>query len=237
MKKYVYQTGTINSLIQAVYEGDTSIKDLKEHGDFGLGTFDLIDGELIACDGHFYRADKDGNLEEVNDSVSTPFAMVNTFKPDIHFKIDQKMTFDELETFISDTLSFTNSIYSIKINADFESISMRSEECQLRPFRSMDITMPYLQNTFQAENIKGVLVGYWFPKYLEQVNVPGFHFHFISDDKKFGGHVFNFKMNSADCFVEKQSSLHLDLIKTKAFDEANLYNDDLDKINSLEKQR
>lgn len=237
MKEYVYQTGTINSLIQAIYEGDTTIKDLKEQGSFGIGTFDLVDGEMIACDGHFYRANSSGHLTEVDDSIKTPFAVVNHFNPDISINTDKQLDFGQLETFISDTFSFKNSIYAIKIEGNFENIFLRSEECQLKPFRPLDKTLPYLQHAFEDSNTEGTIVGYWFPKYLEQVNVPGFHFHFISTDKKLGGHIFNFKLTSAKISIQKLDSLHLDLIKTKEFEQADLYNYDLESLDAVEKHR
>ena len=44
----LYQTSLMSALLSGVYEGSTTIADLLKHGDFGLGTFNELDGELIA---------------------------------------------------------------------------------------------------------------------------------------------------------------------------------------------
>lgn len=40
----IYRTGTINSLVNAVYDGDRDIAWMRSRGDFGLGTFAMVDG-------------------------------------------------------------------------------------------------------------------------------------------------------------------------------------------------
>ena len=44
----IYQTSLMSALLSGVYEGETTIADLLAHGDFGLGTFNELDGEMIA---------------------------------------------------------------------------------------------------------------------------------------------------------------------------------------------
>ena len=43
----------MTSLLEAVYDGDFSLSHIPEHGDFGIGTFNQLDGELIGFDGAF----------------------------------------------------------------------------------------------------------------------------------------------------------------------------------------
>ena len=52
-KQEVYQVSTMTSLLEAVYDGDFSLSHIPEHGDFGIGTFNQLDGELIGFDGAF----------------------------------------------------------------------------------------------------------------------------------------------------------------------------------------
>ena len=49
------------------------------------------------------------------------------------------------------------------------------------------------------ENIEGTLVGIWYPDYLSQTNVPGFHFRFVDDNRTLGGHVFTFALTAVGC--------------------------------------
>ena len=62
----LFQISTIGALLDGAYEGDVSFAELAEHGDLGLGTLNGLDGEMIAVDGHFYRADVDGAINEID---------------------------------------------------------------------------------------------------------------------------------------------------------------------------
>lgn len=235
-KAKIYQTGTINSLIQAVYDGDTSIGELKEHGNFGLGTFDLVDGELIVCDNNYYRADANGKLTIADDEIKSPFAVVSNFKAEQSF-VAEKQNFEELEQFIAEKFISKNLIYAIKVQAEFKSISLRSENCQARQYHKLYETMPKLQHTFTEDNLIGTLVGVWFPHYLQQVNVPGFHFHFVDEARKIGGHVFNFELIRGLVEIQVLKSLQVDLIENDEFYQADLDSSSADAIKQVEQQR
>lgn len=234
-KQQIYQTGTINSLINAVYDGDTSVGELKEHGDFGLGTFDMVDGEMIVCDNIYYRADVDGNLSVVADAVITPFAVVNRFIPSQEVGLHNK-TYENIEEYLQKFFPSKNMIYAIKIEGSFSTMLLRSESCQPRTYKKMNETMPELQKTFTKENIEGTLVGVWFPQYLEQLNVPGFHFHFVDKERQTGGHVFNFNLEKGRAYIQVLKSLQVDLIDNDEFATAELVADS-DAIHQVEKQR
>ena len=45
------------------------------------------------------------------------------------------------------------------------------------------------QPEFERRDVTGTLVGFWTPEYAGRLNVPGYHLHFLSDDRKFGGHL------------------------------------------------
>ena len=62
----LFQASTIAALLEGAYDGDLSFAELAEHGDLGLGTLNGLDGEMIALDGRFYRADVDGSVTEVD---------------------------------------------------------------------------------------------------------------------------------------------------------------------------
>src|SRR2546427_6845181 len=72
----LFQASTIGALLQGAYNGDVTFAELAQHGDLGLGTLNGLDGEMIAVDGRFYRADIDGAVHEVNPSTKTPFAVL-----------------------------------------------------------------------------------------------------------------------------------------------------------------
>ena len=77
----LFQTSTIDALLSGNYEGDVSFEELETYGDFGLGTFDALDGEMIGLDGAFYQVKADGRAYEVDERMKTPFAVVTFFEP------------------------------------------------------------------------------------------------------------------------------------------------------------
>ncbi|MFL0761946.1 MAG: acetolactate decarboxylase, partial [Prochlorococcus sp.] len=84
------------------------------------------------------------------------------------------------------------------------------------------------QVEFDHQNLSGTMVGFWSPSYASSLNIPGYHFHFVSDDLRHGGHVLDQSaVLSADVNVELQleSDLRLALPQTNAFMEADLSRD------------
>jgi len=79
----VFQASTIDALLAGVYEGDISCRRLLKHGDFGIGTFDGLDGEMVLLDGNMYQIKADGKVYEPNLSVKTPFATICQFSTDM----------------------------------------------------------------------------------------------------------------------------------------------------------
>ena len=43
----IFQYSTLNSLAKGLYEGGITSSDLMKNGDFGVGTFDGLDGEML----------------------------------------------------------------------------------------------------------------------------------------------------------------------------------------------
>src|SRR4051812_46511240 len=75
----LYQVSTAGALVEGVYQGAVSVGVVREHGDFGLGTFEDLDGEMVVLDGHVFRVSSAGDVHEVPDDATTPFAVVTRF--------------------------------------------------------------------------------------------------------------------------------------------------------------
>ncbi|MBR0074165.1 MAG: acetolactate decarboxylase, partial [Synergistaceae bacterium] len=63
----LFQVALLQSLMQGEYDGVITVGELKHYGDTGIGTFQSVNGELIAVDGKVYRALWDGSVEVVAD--------------------------------------------------------------------------------------------------------------------------------------------------------------------------
>lgn len=217
-KSVIYQTGTISSLISGVYEGDCTIGALHEFGDFGLGTPDLVSGEVIIDQGVAYCADEHGCVRVMDKGDVTPFAAVVKFKPQHVFKLNAPTSFSALEATLDECLPTLNAIYAMRITGHFDAIKARSECMQERPFKPLHQTLPQKQRIFEWHHVAGTMVALRFPAYLSGVNVAGYHLHFIDDNKTRGGHVFAFATESElDVAVCKLDRLVIDAIDNACF--------------------
>ena len=189
------QYSTIKSLLAGDFDGDMTYRELRRQGDFGLGTFNALDGEMIALDGQFYQVRSDGKVVPVRDSMRTPFAVVTFFRADRSLTVTNSGSFHALEQWLDQMLPAKNAFYAIRIDGEFASIKARSVPPQVKPYPPL-IEAAQKQTIFDLENVTGTLVGFRMPVFMAGLNVPGYHFHFITTDRQAGGHVL-------DCFVRR----------------------------------
>ena len=225
----IFQASLFEALIEGVYEGDLTYGELKKHGDFGLGTFNSLDGEMVALDGVFYRIDSDGKVSIVEDSMKSPFAIVTFFDSNEKLVPTEALSCEGLKKYIDDVLPARNIFYAIKVSGEFEHLRTRSVHAQEKPYPPISEAIKD-QSEFDLNNIKGTIVGYWMPMYIGGVSQSGFHFHFISDDKKFGGHVLECKTKNIVIDIDHIRDFEIDLPENKEFNNA-----DLKKESSKEK--
>jgi acetolactate decarboxylase len=188
--KSLYVTGTYGALNRGVYDGDVTVGDLKRQGDFALGTFNAIEGELVGLDGKYYQIGSGGKIKPANDAMSTPNTTVTFFKADKVIAIDKPMSYQELQQYLNGRLPTQNIYYAIKLNGTFDSIKARSLTKLSQPYPSTSYSI-ITQNepTFDFNNIAGTMVIIVTPTHLGEISYPGYHAHFISSDGKNGGHV------------------------------------------------
>ena len=77
----LFQVSTSGALVQGVYERAVSSKLLLNYGDFGLGTFENLDGEMVVLDGAIYQARGDGKVLKIVDDVGTPLKSPDHIAP------------------------------------------------------------------------------------------------------------------------------------------------------------
>jgi acetolactate decarboxylase len=125
---------------------------------------------------------------EVGPDRSTPFAIVTRFVPDGEFPCPRVASLSALEARLDDALRQKNNFIAIQVDGRFASITLRSVHRQEPPFRPLgDVVQD--QSVWTHENMSGTLVGVLCPAWVVGLNVPGYHWHFLSDDRKVGGHV------------------------------------------------
>ena len=80
-EKVLYITAPVNALVEGLYRENTSISEVIKKGNFGLGTFDDLDGEMVILEGKAYQLKSDGQAYKVSTSQMTPFACITQFEP------------------------------------------------------------------------------------------------------------------------------------------------------------
>ena len=201
VKNTLFQVSTLDALIQGVYDGEITLEELCEHGDFGIGTFDALDGEMVILDGTAYQVLSSGEVVQADQSVSTPFAMITQFNADIQSDVSSISDYDKLKEMIGSLLPSQNEIYAIEIHGTFSYIEARSVPAQTEPYPLLsEVTEE--QTVFEYKDVTGTLVGYWCPEYLSGINLAGYHLHFLSDDHTMGGHLLECSIENAAISID-----------------------------------
>lgn len=206
----VYQTSTFSALAEGVYDGDTTVGELLTHGDFGIGTFNALDGEMIVLNGEVFQAQATGRVKRVDSATKTPFAAVTYFSPDITFTAEGAIDFATLQKQIDAQLPHANPLYAIRIHGDFDYVKTRAVPAQKQPYPRL-VEVVRKQPTFERTKMRGTLVGFRLPEYVKGVNIPGYHVHFISDDRLFAGHVMECRISNPRVEINTNTSLLMSL--------------------------
>ena len=215
-KHVVFQNAPINALLAGCYSGTMSIHDLEKHGDFGLGTLDALDGEMVALDHVFYQIKADGKAYRLSDKDTSPFATVTFFKAGQELSSERAMSYKELTKFLDEKLPSENLIYAIKIEGKFPSIKVRSAARQNKPFPVLTEAIKE-QKVSEWKDQEGTLVGFRIPFYAGGINVPGYHFHFLSKDRTRGGHVLDLQTGGIRIQIDKNRELRMVLPESEEF--------------------
>jgi len=217
----VYQTSTISALLEGVYDGSLTLAELRKHGDFGIGTFDALDGEMVLVDGRFWRVRGDGSVESPPLDETTPFATVISFEAAHTLRADGPFNLADLEHLIDSAIPTRNLPLAVRVTGTFRYVKTRSVPRQTKPYpRLVDVAAK--QPTFEFRQVRGTLVGFRLPPYVQEINVPGYHLHFLADDRKGGGHVLELSVEDVVIEVDDSSAIYVALPADEAFGAADL---------------
>jgi acetolactate decarboxylase len=206
----LFQASTIGALLHGAFEGDLSFGELAEHGDLGLGTLNHLDGEMIAIDGEFFRADVDGDVTAIDPGERTPFAVVTAFEPSVEERLpDEERSHEELLARLDD-LASAGASCAVRLDGRFDLVRARSVPRQEPPYRPLTEVVAD-QHVFELREVEGTMLGFRFPTYAEGIEVAGYHLHFISADRKRGGHVLDSRSRGLRARLDVSNDLHVEL--------------------------
>lgn len=232
----VTQVSVINALMLGQYDGVMAIPGLLKAGNFGVGTLDHLDGELIVLDGKAYQVRGDGAVAAVGDDRSTPFATVVAFEADGEAPCPALGSLAELDTRLDALLVSKNVFAAIRVDGTFDTIVLRSVVRQEPPYRPLDAVAEG-QHVWTHHGLEGTLVGIRCPAWVVGLNVPGYHWHFLSRDRKVGGHVLDTRIAGGCVRYDLCRDWEVRLPTSPAFERANLEMDLSRELKRVESSR
>ena len=206
----LFQASTIGALLEGSFDGDLTFAELAEHGDLGLGTLNGLDGEMIAIDGEFLRADVDGNLTRIGPQERTPFAVVTEFEPTVEGEITAGLDHESILAALDSLARPGTSSFAVRLDGVFATVRARSVPRQLPPYRALAEVVAD-QHVFELTDVEGTMVGFRFPAYVEGIEVAGYHLHFLSADRSRGGHVLDSRSSGLRARIDPSNDLHVEL--------------------------
>lgn len=219
----LFQVSTSGALVQGVYERAVSSNLLLNYGDFGLGTFENLDGEMVVLDGAIYQVRSDGKVTKIEKDVGTPFAVVTHFVADQDQMIENASSFKDLTKICDRYRDSDNLFYAFRIDGHFGQVHTRAmrETLEGLPLAKAAAIQP----EFEFTGVDGTLVGIWAPQFSSALNIAGYHFHFLSEDRSKGGHLLECSGKHLRIRVERLNDFHLSLPESEEFLRADLTKD------------
>lgn len=197
----LYQHGTIAELTTGLFDGTLSLNRLLDNGDYGIGTLDGLDGELIIREKKAYQVKGDGTVIRLSGEKIVPYAAVTFFHPDQQIKVGKEMNSKDIKKLITSKMSSLNTFQTVVISGQFVDLKVRAVGKQKKPYPSL-VEAARKQMEFQKKKSSGTIIGFYSPDLFQGIASAGYHWHFLSDDCLFGGHLLDFKMESGEILLE-----------------------------------
>ena len=236
----LFQVSTLQALALGYTRSVVTVKELLDEGNIGLGTFEDVGGEMIVVDGVCYRAKQDGSIQEADPDIGTPFATVGKenqspckeFKDIADIEKLKVMLTLEIEKYFG-----LNGVHIARIDGTFARVCARSEA----PYRSQHIELKEIlsetQKDFVFDNIEGTMVCIYFPDYMDGLNMPGWHIHFVSKDRTKGGHVFDLNMIQGQIKFARADRIEIRIPDDPSFDTYSLREVSKNDIQQVEQKQ
>ncbi|TDM23119.1 acetolactate decarboxylase [Macrococcoides canis] len=223
---HLYQYSTMGALVGGMFEGTFKIGDVLQSGDYGIGTLEGLNGELIILEGKPYLIDSEGTVREVSNDETTPFASVIQFNATHTLNYDKKVNKEQLDEIILKEIKGMNYFHAVKITGKFKLIKARSVKKQQEPYPKL-VESVKEQGYFDFEDTIGTLFGFYTPHFIQGIGVGGYHVHYLSDNHQQGGHVFDFEIEDVKVEMALVEDLILKMPDTEHYRENDLNDPDM----------
>jgi acetolactate decarboxylase len=204
-----FQAGTLDGLMGGRFDGDATIGEILRHGDLGIGTVQHLGGELVVLDGEAFVVDADGVVRAVPPATRTPFAVVCRFSPSEHRRLDGPMSLQAVQR-VLDTLAPHTAVVAVRVDGTFTGLRLRSVREQRPPYPPLAEVTAH-QTEWALDHATGTVLGFRFPDTVAGLEAPGYHLHFLADDRTHGGHVLDGTLATGWAAVDGGDELHVEL--------------------------
>lgn len=224
-KNHVYQFSLLNALMAGAVEQGTTVSQLIQQGNQGLGTFARCCGELVLLDGTVYQLLADGSVRQADPDQSIPFAQATQFEAETTIEnvdLPSLTSLDEVLDRAVPAHRADNLFVSYRITGGrYPSLRVRSIAGQEYPGQPL-LELHRTQRVFDLTDQTGVLVGFRSPASFQGFAVAGQHLHFLSDKKDAGGHVLDLCAQGVTVQLAVAHRVHIDLPTSDEFNRARL---------------
>lgn len=231
----LFQVSTSTALVEGVYRGAMTVDALLAHGDFGLGTFEGVDGEMIVLDGRCWQVREDGTVRDVADTATTPFAVVTRFRAEHTVDVTSAGDLDDLLARIDALRASENVFYAIRVDGTFPHVHTRAM-CRTADGVPLAEAAAH-QPEFRLRDVAGTCVGFWSPGYAKTFEVPGHHLHFLDDARSAGGHVLGLTGRDLRVRIQTLHDFRVALPDHDAFLDADLSHDPSAALERAEREK
>ena len=184
----VTQVSILNALLARRFDGLVPCGDLLRHGDFGIGTYDRMDGEMILVDGTFYQGRAGGEIHTPDPATLTPFATVCRFVADQSWDLTGPLDYAGLDASIDAHATNHNAYLAIRVEGTFPLMRIHALVEQHEPYPP---TAEVVKGCVRTEltDVRGTIVGFRGVPWVRGINDTSYHRHFITEDRTRGGRV------------------------------------------------
>ena len=207
----VWQLSPLALLERGNFNGVVTAGEVRRHGDLGLGAADSLDGELVVVNGNFFQFMAGGRVQRSAPSLRLPFASVTAWEGGTSIRLPRDLVFaNGLQSAIDARLPSTNAFYALRLTGRWRMVQGRTFRKQKEPYGPIT---PAMADTFTFTGVRGVMVGFRQPSYMDSLSVPNYHLHFLNEDSTYGGHVRGFIADSVvlEYSVRPNFTLHIPL--------------------------
>lgn len=215
-KDVLYQISTVAKLKAGYYESEQTVADIKKHGNFGIGTFQGLDGEMFVREGRVWQIPVTGEPRLMPDNTGVPFCQVTQFEPDLLLKFKYVKDYADFQSRLLKELPGPDMMYAVHVKGDFQFVKARSVPKSEKPFPTLAEVIAK-QAIFPLENVTGDMVGWHTPAYMTGVGAPGLHLHFLDLTETKGGHVLDFSAAEVTVELDVTPVMEIQLPKNTAF--------------------